>query len=128
MALSTISANTTITASALNTVIDAVNSIQTNSSQVYITETWNNGKSWYRKWSDGWIEQGGFRGTGIVTLHVPFTTTNYNINLTADSTSSGLCIISEHFLSKNTTTFSMRAQQWDSGHSYSGISWRAYGY
>lgn len=24
-----------------------------------ITETWRSGSSWYRKWSDGWIEQGG---------------------------------------------------------------------
>ena len=25
----------------------------------YVTATWKSGTSWYRKWSDGWIEQGG---------------------------------------------------------------------
>ena len=26
----------------------------------YITQTWRNGKNWYRVYSDGWIEQGGY--------------------------------------------------------------------
>lgn len=25
-----------------------------------VVSKWSSGKSWYRKWSDGWIEQGGF--------------------------------------------------------------------
>ena len=51
----------------------------------YITETWksNNGTSWYRKWSDGWIEQGGTYYTDdslywlSITLTVPMATTQY---------------------------------------------------
>lgn len=31
----------------------------------YVCETWNSGTSWYRVWSDGWIEQGGDK---VVTL------------------------------------------------------------
>lgn len=30
-----------------------------NKEMVYVHETWGNGSNWYRKWSDGWIEQGG---------------------------------------------------------------------
>ena len=51
----------------------------------YITETWSNGTSWYRKYSDGWIEQGGEytkeRDTNItVTFPVAFKDTNYTIS------------------------------------------------
>lgn len=27
--------------------------------KAYVTKTWRSGAQWYRKWSDGWIEQGG---------------------------------------------------------------------
>lgn len=27
--------------------------------KAYVTETWKNGAQWHRRWSDGWIEQGG---------------------------------------------------------------------
>ena len=30
----------------------------------YVTETFNDGTNWYRKWSDGWLEQGGVNNTG----------------------------------------------------------------
>lgn len=32
---------------------------------VYVCETWKNGASWYRVWSDGWIEQGGISATRL---------------------------------------------------------------
>lgn len=65
----------------------------------YITKTWKstNGTSWYRKWSDGWIEQGGTYYTDdslyrlTITLTVPMATTNYHCDIssvyTDDSTS-----------------------------------------
>lgn len=51
---------------------------------VYISETWQQGLSWYRKYSDGWIEQGGEftkqRDTNItITFPLAFKNTNYNI-------------------------------------------------
>lgn len=51
---------------------------------VYVNKTWNNGSSWYRKYSDGWIEQGGAftknRDTNVtVTFPVAFRDTNYTI-------------------------------------------------
>lgn len=54
-------------------------------SLVYISETWDNGTNWYRKYSDGWIEQGGKIPNGShwtwcsVTLNTPFTTTSYTL-------------------------------------------------
>lgn len=52
--------------------------------KAYITETWASGTSWYRRYSDGWIEQGGEftkerDTTIIVTFPVAFRDTNYAI-------------------------------------------------
>ena len=53
---------------------------------VVFVETWSNGTSWYRKWSDGWIEQGTLiTSTGdnrTITFPTAFTTTNYTVALT----------------------------------------------
>lgn len=51
---------------------------------VYVCETWNDGYNWYRKYSDGWIEQGGFVAIKnysevTVTLHIPLTDSNYTV-------------------------------------------------
>lgn len=55
-----------------------------NKKMVYVNATWKNGSNWYRKYSDGWIEQGGEftkqRDTNItVTFPVAFKDTNYTI-------------------------------------------------
>ena len=50
----------------------------------FVKETWKSGTSWYRIWSDGWIEQGGYLSWNgawtTLTFNRPFTTTNYYIN------------------------------------------------
>lgn len=54
----------------------------------YVVEHWKSGESWYRKWSDGWIEQGGrltcpYGGAAVMTtLHKAFTNTDYCIQVT----------------------------------------------
>lgn len=56
-------------------------------SRRYVKETGksSDGTSWYRKWSDGWIEQGGKIPFGkaqtwyTATLNTPFTTTSYTL-------------------------------------------------
>ena len=51
----------------------------------YVTETYQNGSSWYRLWSDGWCEQGGETAMGpntsptTVNLLKAYKNTNYNI-------------------------------------------------
>lgn len=52
-----------------------------------ITQNYKNGTSWYRVWSDGWIEQGGYNAghssyTSTVTLLKSFSDTNYTVLIT----------------------------------------------
>ena len=57
------------------------NCITRNDCKAYITETYQNGSSWYRVYSDGWCEQGGIvsaaTGGTKVTFLKPFKDTNY---------------------------------------------------
>ena len=56
-----------------------------NCTKPYVTETYKNGASWYRVWSDGWCEQGGLLPSAssaqkvTVTFLKTFSNTNYNI-------------------------------------------------
>lgn len=52
--------------------------------KAYVTKTWHSGTSWYRVWSDGFIEQGGRVNavaydskTKYVTFMIPMSSTNY---------------------------------------------------
>ena len=53
---------------------------------VYVVEDYCVGVNWYRKWSNGWLEQGGRlevqAGTKLLTLHKPFANLNYLIMAT----------------------------------------------
>lgn len=65
-------------------IIDGLtNRIQTLEARRYVTTYWKSGTSWYRIWSDGFIEQGGrvtkTGSSGTITFPKPFTTTNYSI-------------------------------------------------
>lgn len=43
--------------------------------KAYVTETWHSGTSWYRVWSDGFIEQGGkltFTSTTSINREITF--------------------------------------------------------
>ena len=54
-----------------------------NLNHIYVKETWKSGTSWYRVWSDGYIEQGGRVTTantsGTVTYSLSFSNTNYTL-------------------------------------------------
>lgn len=51
---------------------------------LYVAEDWSSGKQWYRRWSDGWIEQGGVSVVdgNTITLHKPMANTNYTVMAT----------------------------------------------
>lgn len=56
----------------------------------YVNETWKGGSSWYRKYSDGFIEQGGITahsGAGIKKVSLPkaFSSATYVLNVTSIS-------------------------------------------
>lgn len=58
-----------------------------NSKVAVVVQNYVNGNSWYRVWSDGWIEQGSnisitSHTTKTVTLPKPFSNTNYTLNFT----------------------------------------------
>ena len=58
----------------INGLIDKLNSMK------YVIETLSEENNWYRIWSDGWIEQGGYMPAGIsdtITFIKPFTNTEY---------------------------------------------------
>lgn len=76
----------------IQNVMSAVNAVQANVSAIpkpnaYVTKTWHSGTSWYRVWSDGFIEQGGSYTSSdnsefTITLNKPMTTTYYRCDVT----------------------------------------------
>lgn len=45
----------------------------------FIVESWRSGTEWYRKYSDGTIEQGGYVSTTTATYPLPFANTDYTL-------------------------------------------------
>lgn len=82
----------------------------------YITETWKStdGTSWYRKWSDGWIEQGGSYKTdsiywASITLTVPMKTTHYHCDATSNFTDENKQNSFMYIIDKTTSRFTLGA-------------------
>lgn len=46
---------------------------------VHLVDSWKDGADWYRVWSDGWLEQGGYQasGGGTMSMHLPFSDKQY---------------------------------------------------
>lgn len=66
-----------------------------NSAEAYVVETWSDGAQWYRRYSDGFIEQGGVIADisssqiETVTFHTSFSNTNYVFNLSKQISDTG---------------------------------------
>lgn len=94
----------------------------------YITEQWSNGFSWYRMWSNGWIEQGGkltpTSGGQDVTLFKEYSTTTYSVQATS-------CDSANHRGAQgwavSTTVVKIRATSGSSASS-TPVTWYTYGY
>lgn len=95
----------------------------------YVTETWSSGASWYTKYNDGWIEQGGLgaSGTGskVVTLFVAYKTVNYSLTQVPISFETNAYGAYANALSAQTTSsFTLSV-----GSNYlNGFYWRTEGY
>lgn len=92
-----------------------------------VTKT-NNGNTWIRKYSDGFIIQGGANGgsSGTVTLNTAFSNTNYSVMGTRSST--GGNEVSLVFVNNTTTSFRFW-NVWAGGDTaYSSFKWIAFGY
>ena len=106
-------------------------------SGAFVTETFRSedGKSWYRIWSDGWIEQGGAIASLVqdtytaatITLLTPFANTNYNVQITQYNNNrqlgGGPNNAEQSVFSKETGSFVVSAWSWTYG-----IDWYACGY
>lgn len=105
--------------------------------KAYIVDTYQNGTSWYRVWSDGWIEQGGYTtNSGFVTLLQPFSNTNYNVTFNrysstekpyssdTDKASRSTVAYSTQFGSKSTNGFYLEMTR-ENG--CTALCWRACG-
>ena len=87
---------------------DILSALSRLEAQIRVVETWKSGGEWYRKWSDGWIEQGGWTSDGATTtLHVPFSDTHYTLLATASVGSGETKATSELATERTTTTFIM---------------------
>ena len=127
----------------IQNVMSAVNAVQTKVedklgvSTVHIIDTWKStdGNSWYRKWSDGFIEQGGKIPNGnalpwyTATLNTPFTTTSYTLvvgGCVTDGSSASGQENDSYFLGKKSAN-SFRYRQLD-GKDNPTADWYACGY
>jgi len=92
-----------------------------------VVETYVNGTSWYRIWSDGWIEQGGFAtrsaATQTVTFPKAFADTNYNIQISARHTTDSTDGRPPLIRGRTKTDFTLNIYT-----SYEGAYWLACGY
>ena len=97
-----------------------------NCTKPYIVETYVNGTSWYRVYSDGWCEQGANNQTSdtiggyTVTFLKPFKNTNYNVTgMTVDIAGGVQCVkytrksaASINFYTANNTQYSSMQFNW----------------
>lgn len=110
--------------------------IQTLEARNYIKETWVSGTSWYRIWSDGWIEQGGkytrasaTNWSTTITLFKPYKNTNYNISISsAGLAGDKLGEHGENIENVTTTSFAYYFYTGASGDGTTSFYWVACGY
>ncbi len=122
----------------LKNVLTGIESISTRmntheSNSKFVVKTYQNRANWYRKWSDGWLEQGGYISkilpdnvTTTITLHQPMKNIDYTIifteradNITTDSNNENVWINSV----PTTTSFSV----YNSAGGYKTLFWKVEG-
>ena len=106
-----------------------VNKLDRSAVKAYITETYQNGTSWYRVYSDGWCEQGGsdemtsaISATNkTVVLLKKYKDANYTVNYQITTTyTAAMNSAYWQIISKTTTSFVVKSN--------TTASWRACGY
>lgn len=108
--------------------------LQSAGKTVVCVSSWRSGANWYRKYSDGWIEQGGYyessseNSTLTISLNTSFSDTSYTLALGSQVDTSWIKGSGAGWTSKTTTTFSYRFNTNDSSDGLRGIDWYACGY
>lgn len=109
------------------------NTIDDNSLHAYVISSYHNGTDWYRVWSDGWCEQGGYYNGSIgtdasttITLLKNYKDTNYSVyqqTYASTSISEGTDICVQ---SKTTSNFILCNEGYVA--TMYGLNWEAKGY
>lgn len=90
----------------------------------FVIETYHNGASWYRIWSDGWCEQGGETTVagmpGTVTLLKEYRDTSYLISITPYQDTDNVSHNAGFTSAITTTSFGFRSERY--------IKWETKGY
>lgn len=103
-------------------------------SGAFVTETWRSedGNNWYRIWSDGWIEQGGYIINSIssINFHTPFTNVNYFFSRTGVGTNTTACNYHAYagFGTEKTDTRTTTGISFYTSVGVLGYLWYAFGY
>lgn len=105
-------------------------------SGITVVETWHEGTEWYRVWSDGWIEQGGYsyaqgyKPGKEITFHKSFTSVNFTFVCSKSrGDSSGSSGVLNIYQKNNSSVFVGCQGQGGSGFSdKSYFEWYACGY
>lgn len=120
---------------AYDKAVQALNKANTATAKAYITATWRSGNNWYRKWSDGFIEQGGYpritrKGSHegyVLSLLTPFTNAGYSFVAIAESADNSYFMNDNvNFRNADKTKTSIRLVTEQGGTYY--ICWYACGY
>ena len=100
-----------------------------------LIESWHDDNgNWYRKYSDGWIEQGGFTTSGgssdkAISFHTPFASENANIHLEPYATDGEWWNAEIRVTNKSTASFTVRSVEAHDVDSWAfNFMWRACGY
>jgi hypothetical protein len=102
-----------------------------------IIETYINGDSWYRVWSDGWCEQGGMvnvianNANVVVTFLKPMLNTDYTVTIGhyVASNTDAFYYNQGGVTNKTTQTVTLTNRRFQSNGSYTlNIMWQACGY
>ena len=99
------------------------NCITRSDCKAYVTETYKNGTSWYRVWSDGWCEQGGYNSNASATINLlkQYTDTNYIVITTILTESPSVSYYATKVSNKTTSDFIMTGNS-------TGSMWQTSGY
>lgn len=95
--------------------------------------TADNGYTWYRKYADGWVEQGGYQNTGAgwtqITLLIEMSDTNYTVSATSTDGAENVTTIAPKISRDNiSTTYFRVMQSYNSATYYAGkLYWEVKG-
>ncbi len=95
-----------------------------------LVETWVSGTNWYRKYSDGWIEQGGYvwvamYGSANITLHKAMASSTYSVVIGSTGGSESTCRVNT---GQTNTAFSIYRHYTGGGKGDGYCYWEASGY